>query len=176
MSKFEQRDNSCHLRPSIERLNELFLLDHVTGVLFRRETTSSRAKKGSIAGCINKANGYGYVGVDGRKIGMHRVVFAIANGYMPAEIDHIDGNPANNRPSNLREATHAENCRNRKLRSDSSSSVKGVDWHKKTSRWRVRCQVDGKQTNLGYFKELADAEALARAFRVQAHGNFCRHE
>lgn len=48
-------------------------------------------------------------------------------------IDHIDGNPLDNRKEKLRTCTKIENSKNLKLYSNNSSGVKGVSWNKKTS-------------------------------------------
>lgn len=43
----------------------------------------------------------------------HRVVWLLCHGRWPTQIDHIDGNPLNNRVENLREVSRSENDANR---------------------------------------------------------------
>ena len=48
------------------------------------------------------------------------------NASKGVQVDHINGDPLDNRKENLRICMHSENCRNRKVRSDSRSGYKGV--------------------------------------------------
>lgn len=53
--------------------------------------------------------------VNGEKMNLqfHRVVWLLCHGRWPTQIDHIDGNPLNNRVENLREVSQSENDANR---------------------------------------------------------------
>lgn len=66
-------------------------------------------------------------------------------------IDHIDGNPSNDNPENLRVVTRSENNRNRKLHVNNTSGLTGVCWCKKTEKWIVHISLDGTLTHLGRF-------------------------
>ena len=77
-------------------------------------------------------------------------------GYTPMT-DHRDGNGLNNRRSNLRPATRAQNGWNRGPRPGSSSKYKGVSWHKQSRRWGVRVRVNGKVVFEREFKDELDA-------------------
>jgi hypothetical protein len=81
--------------------------------------------------------------------------------------DHIDGDGLNNRRSNLRPATNAQNMRNAPLRRDSVSGYKGVAWDK--YRWRAHIRVDGRRLHLGMFADPAEA---ARAYDAAAREHF----
>lgn len=71
--------------------------------------------------------------------------------------DHIDRNPLNNRRSNLRKATQAENTRNRSKPKNNTSNVIGVGWMKKINKWRARITVDEQNIYLGVFDNKIDA-------------------
>lgn len=75
-------------------------------------------------------------------------------------VDHRDGDGLNNRRSNLRPCTNAENQQNTKGRGG-SSRFKGVSWDARKGRWRVAFNWRGKTHFVGYF---ADEEAAAWAY------------
>ena len=58
-----------------------------------------------------------------RKKSIHRIVMNNPKGM---DVDHINGDTLDNRKENLRICTRSQNCRNRKLRADSSTGMKGV--------------------------------------------------
>lgn len=56
-------------------------------------------------------------------------------------VDHIDGNPLNNRRENLRMATPMQNAANAHKRSGTSSIYKGVSWDRKCRQWKVEINL-----------------------------------
>ena len=91
-------------------------------------------------------------------IRMHRVLMNAPND---VEVDHINGNTLDNRKSNLRLASRAENSRNRtKFKVGGYSMFKGVTYHKRDGYWQAGIKVDGKSVHLGCFKnEIESAKA-----------------
>ena len=101
------------------------------------------------------------------------VALYIYGEWPPDQIDHIDGEPSNNRLDNLRLATNSENQQNRK-KSNNTSGAKGVC--KIRNRFKAHIGVRGKVKNLGTygtFNEAADAYKTAAA---QYFGEFARPE
>lgn len=88
-------------------------------------------------------------------------------------VDHINGDKTNNKIENLRWATVSENAANSKIQSTNTSGVKGVHWFKRTSKWCVHIQINGVQTNLGYFATLEEATTVRRAAAQEHFGEFC---
>lgn len=101
---------------------------------------------------------------------------SLHNGEMPREIDHIDGNPANNRIDNLRSATHAQNLANTKRRRDNTSGYKGVRLHKSSGLWNARIKAGDKVHSLGYFKTAELAGAAYADAAAKYFGQFARVE
>jgi hypothetical protein len=96
-------------------------------------------------------------GPNNKTIYMHKFIM----GFPPDQVDHINGNKLDNRKNNLRICSHMENTKNRlKQNARSSSKYKGVDFQKRSGKWRARIKVNYKSIYLGDFdteKEAADA-------------------
>ena len=138
------------------------------GVLFWR-IDKKPMRAGARAGRVDR---HGHIGVQfkRRMLQAHRVVWLLTHGEWPGTnmmIDHINGNRADNRPSNLRLATSAQNTHNKQRQG--AVPFKGVVLHK-SGRYQASC----KHKYLGLFK---DAESAARAYDAQARqvfGEFAR--
>jgi hypothetical protein len=105
----------------------------------------------------------------------HRVIWAMAHGEWPEQVDHIDGNRLNNRLSNLRAATQAENSRNMARTRINSSGVSGVYWSTRDQRWRADINVGANQRRcVGLFRDFEEAVA-ARRGAERRHGYHPNH-
>jgi hypothetical protein len=98
----------------------------------------------------------------------HRAAWAITYGKWPCgEIDHINGDPRDNRLVNLRDATPSENSQNRAIMSNNKSGVSGVSWHQASGRWRAYIGRGKDRRWLGRFKSLDDAVAARREAEIE---------
>lgn len=105
----------------------------------------------------------------------HRLAWFYHYGKWPSmDIDHINGNPLDNRIANLREATESENGANSKLYTNNTSGIKGVTWIARERKWRAAIQCRGRTICIGTF---SDKERAAAAYREKAKilfGDFAR--
>jgi hypothetical protein len=99
----------------------------------------------------------------------HRLAWLWKTGEWPnAEIDHINGDSTDNRWSNLREATHTQNNRNKDFAKRKKSGLVGANFHKASRLWRATL----RRETIGYYKTEEEAhEAYERAARA-AYGKF----
>lgn len=93
-------------------------------------------------------------------IQMHRLIMEAPDG---TTVDHENGDTLDNRDSNLRFATHAQQQQNRHYRRESASGFKGVALVRRKGRedrWRAEISVNGKRIigGLTNDKEVARAE------------------
>jgi hypothetical protein len=87
-------------------------------------------------------------------------------------VDHINGNKLDNRRSNLRICTQAENQRNRGKQRNNVSGHKGVTWYARTSKWRVSIVLNKKHIHLGYFNLVSEAQKAYENAATEYHGEF----
>lgn len=178
--------------PSVDGIRQLMSYDPETGRLFWKErgpewfvgTPQSPSKlaawwnirfAGKEAFTPTNSRGYHTAAIFSNMLLAHRVAWAIHYGAWPeAFLDHINGDRADNRIANLRQATAAENGRNRGPQKNSVTGIKGVGWCKKSQKWRARVIYQRKQHVVGYFDDISEAaDAYAVAVK-QYHGEFAR--
>ncbi|WEM05511.1 HNH endonuclease [Ralstonia phage BOESR1] len=87
-------------------------------------------------------------------------------------IDHVDGDRTNNRLSNLRLCTHAQNQLNRGVTRNNTTGFKGV--RPSNGRFRADIQVDGRREYLGHFDTAREAAEEYDLHARRLHGQFAR--
>jgi hypothetical protein len=162
---------------SQQMLKELF--DYKDGHLYWK-ITKGQKKEGKIAGSLLRKYGnktdYWRIGINGKNLKAHRLIWIYHYNYLPAMLDHIDGNGLNNKIENLRPTTPAQNVQNRKISPKNKCGIKGVSWDKNTKKWRAIINAFGKQIYVGRFIELKEAEQAINKARLQLHGQFARFQ
>ena len=105
-------------------------------------------------------------------IGAHRLIYCLHNGVYPPQVDHINGDRADNRIENLRAAEGHQNAANRRKQSTNTTGVPGVRLHR-DGIYEARIQFAGKRHQIGSFKTLQEAsiavEAASKAIRGDWH-------
>lgn len=88
-------------------------------------------------------------------------------------VDHINSNTLDNRKSNLRKCTAAENSRNRGLQKNNKSGIKGVR-RVKNGKWIAQIKVNNQVIYLGSFDSPEKAKKNYELSSKQYHGEFGR--
>jgi hypothetical protein len=102
------------------------------------------------------------------KLYMAQLIMNPPEGY---QVDHENRDPLDNRRCNLRVCLPEENYRNKNVRKDSASGIKGVD---KTKAGRFRAQIKhlGKSYHLGVFGTAEEAALAYNKAAIELHGEF----
>jgi hypothetical protein len=79
---------------------------------------------------------------------IHRLITNCPKGLF---IDHIDGNPLNNKKNNLRVVTTQQNAQNRALMPNNKTGYRGVYFEKQTEKYRVQLVIDGTTMDFGRY-------------------------
>lgn len=124
-------------------------------------------RAGQIAG--GRGSRYGAVAIiriAGPSYVAHRLAWLITHGEWPMdEIDHINGDPLDNRLVNLRIVTHSQNQFNKAKQSNNTTGYVGVVHRPRTQRsdlWEARISKDGKIVWQAYFTNPQEAAAARR--------------
>lgn len=103
---------------------------------------------------------------------VHRIVWYLHHGYISDEliVDHIDGNPLNNKINNLRLVSQEVNNKNHAKQKNNKTGITGVYYEKSSKRYRVTWSSNSEKYQKSfsctkYGDELA--LELATAFRMK---------
>lgn len=111
-----------------------------------RRSTANGTEAGNF-----RADGYRKLKFFGKQYLAHRVAWLLHYGSRPVgDIDHIDGNPSNNKLENLRDVPHNINLQNRKsATTKNKTGFLGVV--KRGNKYAAHIHKNGKQVYLGLF-------------------------
>lgn len=162
-----------------EHLRHVLDYDEKTGILswrynpIRPKAWNTRFA-GKPAGSPCGPNGTIQIRVDDVLYLAHRLIFVWMTGAWPtAVIDHINGDPADNRWENLRQATQGENTRNRKgPQKNNKSGFLGVRYRPHHGKWEARINFGGKLVWHQYADSAQEAAAARREAIPRYHGEF----
>lgn len=87
-------------------------------------------------------------------------------------LDHKNGNGCDNRRSNLREVSYAQNNRNSRRRVDNKSGHSGVFYVSEINKWRAYICENGKTKTLGHFAKKKDAVNSRKKAEIEIYGEY----
>ena len=156
-----------HDIPTPQELRKLLRYEPETGKLFSR-------RSGAEVFTNTHHSGYKKGAVKSKTYTAHRICMAIYFGVWPdGEVDHINGDRADNRALNLRVATKSKNQRNAKRREDNTTGHVGVNL-RPNGKWQAYISHSGKRQHIGTFNSKTEA-IRARVEQQRLHGYSERH-
>jgi hypothetical protein len=162
---------------TVARLKERLDYSPTTGVFVWRIRHGYGAKVSGkqAGGVLDPTKNSSTIFIDGKRYPTSHLVWLYCHGELPEKplvVDHIDGNPANNRISNLRLATKQQNSQNRKRGRNNKSGFKGVQ----QIRWRATIKDGPKNRDLGCYNTPEEAYAVYKAEAQKLFGQFARFD
>ena len=180
--------------PPIEYLLECFSCNPDDGILIwnRRpghHFPSNQAMLAWNGKCAGKKAGYYHgktrrlmVGLDkyGRTVLGHRIIWTMLVGPIPVgmQIDHINGDPSDNRLVNLRLATNQQNSLNSRRKSGPGvwrGLPRGVS-PQKSGKFQAKIRINYKEKCLGTFATAEEAHEAYRKAHIEVAGRFANKE
>lgn len=160
----------------LPRAHLLDVLDYEpeTGVFIWKKPRCWKAKVGSPAGGL-RPDGYLSTMLLGKRYLLHRLAWFYVHGKWPEhEIDHINGCRTDNRISNLRDVSTAENRHNidRAFSTNKSCGVLGVSKRKNIKQktpYIAQIMANGKRRVVGYFNTAEAAHAAYLKAKDELH-------
>lgn len=150
-----------------EVLRSLLDYDASTGRFLWLKSTGA-AKEGAEAGGLS-STGYVRIAIFGKRYQAHQLAWLHQYSEWPGELDHINGDKADNRIANLRKAHRDENLQNqRKAHSNNKAGILGVSLTKR-GRFVVMIQSGGERKYLGSYATAEEAEAAYLKAKREEH-------
>lgn len=158
-----------------EVVRRLFDYDPITGVLTWRIQSHITVKPGTPAGTLSAA-GYLIVSIGGKKYRGHRLIWLHQFGRWPTKfIDHINGNPGDNRLANLRDVSCVASSANTRAHRDSASGLKGVFGGSDRKTWQAKIQVNHVRYCLGSYSTKEEAHEVYCLAADLLNGAYANH-
>lgn len=154
-----------------KEVSEVLSYDPSTGEFVWLVNRRGGASAGNKAGTV-KTGGYVQINVLGKMCYAHRLAWLFEHGDWPVNhIDHIDGDPSNNRICNLRDVPVSMNMENQKKAhiSNKSCGLQGASFDKQTGRWSSKISVSNKTKNLGRYDSAQEAHSAYLSAKRALH-------
>lgn len=159
----------------LQHITEHYTYDPDTGNLYKDGVPAGNKCKGDdyirLTVCVSSPNYLSLL----CNLFAHHVAWYLMYGDWPSNklIDHIDGDPANNRLNNLRLATATQNNHNtRKRKTKTTSRYKGVS--KVSGKWGAYINYDGRSHTIGRYATEEEAALAYNTRAVEVFGEYAK--
>jgi len=146
---------------SFETAREFLYYNPKFGYILWKKKPSPKANRiavGQLAGYINQVGDI-RIAIKGKEYKAHRLAWLLHYGKFPKdEIDHINGNRADNSIRNLRDVAHRENMSNQKQHRKGRDLPVGVSRHPNSQKYHARAYKNGKCNHIGLYKTVEQAK------------------
>ena len=115
------------------------------------------------------SNKNGYILNTANRLQLHRFIMNCPDNMM---VDHINGNPLDNRKINLRICTPHQNSMNLKKKKNNASGIVGVWWDEARKKWYARIKHNYKGIFLGRYDNIEDAKNARIKAEKEYFGDF----
>lgn len=117
----------------------------------------------------------GWVDSKTKKVKNHSLGVFLLNPPKGSVVDHLNGNPLDNRKSNLRVASKQQNTWNRSVCKTSTTGIKNVMPRKskvdgRILNYRVGLMIDGKYKQFGPYSTVEEAVAVRNKILMEVRG------
>ncbi|WAX06043.1 hypothetical protein BD26P3_00042 [Phocaeicola phage BD26P3] len=158
---------------TFQEAKELFIYDRDTGIIKWRKRFNPMQRADLVAGNTSRRDGYTRISFKDKPYLAHRIAMLLSFGFCDdrLQVDHINHIRDDNRLSNLRFVTFADNQRNKTKRSNNTSGVTGVSYCKDRRKYVAQIVVDGANISLGRFVTLEEAAEVRKAAEIKYNYN-----
>ncbi|WP_208952183.1 HNH endonuclease signature motif containing protein [Rahnella sp. ChDrAdgB13] len=160
---------------TLAKLKHFLILDDHTGVFHWIRQPNRQIAIGDRAGSQAK-NGYRIISFSGKHFYEHRLIWLWIKGSIPEKkvVDHINGNPSDNRLENLRLISQSRNTQNivrskKRAGPDGIHLPQGVYWLASKGKFVSCIKLDYKKRHLGTFESIEDAHAAYLSAKSEFH-------
>jgi hypothetical protein len=163
---------------TLDQVKQILDYDPETGIFRWKYSPSPFVKANDIAGCIKNGpnGGHRSIKINKKSYFAHRLAWLVVTGEWPEfDIDHINGKRDDNRYSNLRLATKAQNNHNRSINKNNKIGYKGVHLHKQSGKWKAQIAHNGKKKHIGLYATPEEAHKAYCEYADKLHGEFSNH-
>lgn len=172
------------INPSnLEKRKRIETFSYLNDILFYNPNSGLLVWKklfpGKIAGTLVKPRGYQKefrkLAIERLDFKAHRICWILHYGQLPESglvIDHVNGNPIDNRIHNLRTCTPQQNSMNSRTPKTSTTGYKGVARLAGYNLYRAHITKNRKQIHLGCFESFEDAKKAYDIAAIELFGQF----
>lgn len=162
------------MKISRKELKKVLHYNPETGIFTWRVATARKITVGDRAGTITVHNARAIRVKNILKYEHHWAFFYMTGRFPKKQVDHINGDPSDNRFCNLRLVSASQNLFNTKIQKRNKTGVKGVWFDAPRQKYQVYVRINNRQIRLGWHDNIFDAAASAISGRLKYHGEYAR--